>query len=217
MADETEVSGIVSSTIPVPMTFPNLLKPRKFGKKGKETGEPKFSANFQFAPDSPDLKTLKATAARVAKARWPGRDLKELAFPFSSGDELADNAKKEKKNREFYRGNVVMPARSIFEPRLSGVENGVVTDYEDDDARKLAEKKFYPGVLVLFQVHFKAYDGVGKNPDGVTAYLNMVFTTNKGKRVQGGAPSAAETFKGYAGTMTNENPTTSGEDDEIPF
>jgi hypothetical protein len=75
-----------------------------------------------------------------------------------------------------------------------------------------AKPKFYFGVEVLPQFNFVAYDGVGNNLDGVTAYLNMVFTTNKGKRLSGGA-SAAETFKGYAGHTSTEDPTAGGGDE----
>jgi hypothetical protein len=217
MADETEASGIVTLMEPVVMTNPNLLVPRKFkDKRGKETGEPKFSAAFQFRPDSADLKSLKAAAGRVARAKWPGRDLKELAMPFKNGDELADNAKKDKKDREHYRGFVVVNARTVYEPRLSGMENGEVVDYEGD-ARKIAEKKFYSCVEVLAQVNMVAYDGVGNNPDGVTAYLNMVFTTNKGKKLKGKGASGATVFKGYAGTLTAENPLTGAGDDPNEF
>lgn len=215
MADEA-VSGIFNLTEPVVMTFPNLLVPKAFGQKGKESGEPKYSANFSFNPDSADLKQMKAVAARIARAKWPGIDLKTLVFPFSNGNKLADDAKTNKKDREFYRGKVVVAARSKYEPRLSGVENGKMVDYEGE-ARKAASGKFYSGVEVLAQVNFVAYKGVGRNPDGVTAYLNMIFTTNKGVRI-GTSQSAAEVFKGYVGTISAEDPTAgaAGIDDEIP-
>lgn len=218
MTDEAAVSGVYNLTEPVVMTFPNLLVPKAFGQKGKESGEPKFSANFAFAPDSADLKAMKATAARVARAKWPGIDFKVLAFPFSNGDKLADEAKAAKKDREYYRGHVIVAARSKYEPRLSGIENGVAVDYEGD-ARKAANAKFYSGVKVLAQVNFVAYKGVGRNPDGVTAYLNMIFTTNKGTRLST-SQSAAEVFKGYVGNISAEDPTAGRRemiDDEIPF
>ena len=47
----------------------------------------------------------------------------------------------------------------------------------------------------------------------VSAYLNMVLSLNKGQRL-GATRSAAEVFKGYAGQMTNIDPT---DDDDIPF
>jgi len=216
MADEKDKTTY-NLTEPVVMTFPNLHEARAFGQKGKESGEPKYSANFNFAPESADLKAMKALCAKVAKARWPGRDLKELVFPFANGTKLADEAKAKGKDREFNRGQVVLAARSKYEPRLSGIENGVAVDYEGD-ARKASKGKFYAGVLVLAQVNFVAYDGVGRNPDGVTAYLNMVFTTNKGTRLNQGQ-TAAEVFKGYVGSVSAEDPTAGqfAVDDEMPF
>lgn len=209
--------AIYNLTEPVVMAYPNLHTARAFGKKGKESGEPKYSANFIFKPDSTDLAELKKLAVKVARERWPDRELKELKFPFSSGDKLNERRVKQGKKAEDYAaGMVVVAARSKYEPRLSGIENGKMVDYEGD-ARIAAKPKFYPGVLVLAQFNFVAYDGVGANPDGVTAYLNMVFSTGKGKKLAGGS-SAAETFKGYAGTSTTEDPTGGNDfDDPLSF
>ena len=215
MADE---NAIYNLTEPVPMSFPNLFEARAFGPKGKESGQPKFSANLNFKADSVDLKGLKSLAVKVARARWPDRKLSELKFPFSDGDKLADKAKAKKKDGEFQRGLVVVAGRSKYEPRLAVFENGKIVDLEGA-ARAAAKGKFYPGVEVLATLCLVAYDGVGANPDGVTAYLNLVLSTNKGTRIAGGA-SAAETFKGYAGSAKAEDPTVgaaSGLDDEIPF
>lgn len=218
MSDK-EQTGLFNLTAPVVMVHPNLFEAKAFGSKGKESGTPKFSANFLFDPDSDDLKGMKQVAAKVAKARWPDRKLSELKFPFTNGDLLADKAKNKKppKDGEFNRGKIVVAARSKFEPRLAGIENGKVVDYEGD-ARLKAKPKFFFGAEVLAQFNFVAYDGVGANPDGVTAYMNMVFTTGKGTKIAGGA-SAAEVFKGYVGHSTTEDPTGGADlsDDEIPF
>lgn len=211
--------GLFSTTAPVPMYHPNLFEARAFGPKGKESGTPKFSANFAFDPTADDLKNLKALAVKVARAKWPDRPLKELSFPFADGDKLAEKAKNKNKDGSYNAGKVIVAARSKYEPRLSGVENGKTIDYEGA-ARAAAKGKFYFGVEVLAQFNLVAYDGVGNNPDGVTAYLNMVFTTGKGKRVAGGA-SASEVFKGYVGTTSQVDPTGGAGkpdlDDEIPF
>ena len=208
--------GIYNLTKPVILAHPSLHEARPFGKKGKETGEPKFSANFVFPPDHPDFAGLKQVAIAVAKARWPDRSPKELKFPFVDGTKQAEK-RKEKANKddgEYQRGMIVMAARSKYEPRLAGIENGKVVDYVGP-ARIAAKSKFYFGVEVLAQFNFAAYDGVGANPDGVTAYLNMVLTTNKGKRLTSAA-SAAETFKGYVGSASPEDPTqTDGLDDLV--
>lgn len=227
MTDEN--LGIFNSTKPVVMSFPNLIEARKFKRNGKETGEAKFDASFNFPPDHPDLKTLKEIAVSVAKAKWPGRDLGadvksgELKLPWDTGDRLIAKrqAKLQKAGKpadekgDFMKGLVVLKSSSKYEPRLALAENGKVVDLEGA-ARAASKAKFYFGVEVLIQVNFVAYDAVGDGgKDGVTAYLNMVLSTNKGKKLAGGA-SAAETFKGYVGTTTTEDPT-GGLDDEIPF
>lgn len=218
MSEQAKQQGeLFNLTLPVVMTHPNLFVARAFGQKGKETGEPKFSANFIFAADNPDLAAMKQAAAKVARARWPSRDLKELKFPFSAGDKInARRTGKGKKADEHIVGKVVLAGRSKYEPRLAMLDSGRLVDLEGP-AREANKGRFYPGVEVLAQFNFVAYDGVGANPDGVTAYLNMVLSTNKGKKIATGA-SAAETFKGYAGHSTTEDPTGGDAlDDEIPF
>jgi ssDNA-binding protein len=208
-ADEKRKPGTARYTLtePVVMAFPHLITSRQFSKGGKASGEPKFSANFVFAPDSADLKAIKALTAKIAREVWPGIDLKtNFGKPWSDGTALADQAKKDKKaEKEFYRGNIVLAAHTgeKYPPKLSSFENGTVVDYEGD-ARKAAAGKFYAGVEVLAQFNLSVWDSPkGK---GVTAYLNMVFSTGKGTRHQTGQ-SAAEVFKGYVGTVSNEDPT----------
>jgi hypothetical protein len=210
--------GTVSLTKPVTLTFPNLDEARAVkNKAGKASGDPKFSVNLEFDADSTDLADLKAEAVKVARAKWPGVDVKTLKFPFTSGTTLADKAKDKGKDREFSRGKAVLTARSKYQPRLSTVKGGAAVDIDGDD-KSLVKKLFYSGCQVLAQVNFQAYDAVNEDgKDGVTAYINMVMSLNKGTRLTGGA-SAAEVFKSYIGTATDEDPT-AGEDldDEIPF
>lgn len=214
MADKQDTS--VSLTKPVILDHPNLFEARAIGPKGREQGKPKYSANFIFPADHPDLKGLVAKAKEVAQARWPGRELASLKFPFSKGEKLAEKAKAKGKDGEYLRGNTVISSRSQYEPRLSVIENKKLIELEGP-ARVAAKSKFYRGVEVLAQFNFVAYEGVGENPDGVTAYLNMICSLNQGKRMAGGQ-SAAEVFKGYAGVVSQEDPTAGSEDDdEIPF
>lgn len=222
----SDSNSLFSLTAPAILAHPNLFEPRAFGAKGKETGEKKYSANIVLDPTNPanksDLDAMKAVAATVAKARWPGRDLKTLKFPFSSGDKIV--AKRQEKkgttyngDADFQKGKVIIACRSKYEPRLAVIENGRITDLEGP-ARLAAKGKFFFGCEVLAQVNFVPYDGVGANPDGVTCYLNMVVSLNKGTRLSGGA-SAAETFRGYVGHTSAEDPT-GGEqiaDDDIPM
>lgn len=210
--------GTVALTVPVLLTFPNLDEARAVkNKAGKASGDPKYSVNLEFQPDSADLAALKAEAVKVARAKWPGVDVKTLKFPFTSGSALADKAKDKGKDREFSRGLAVLTARSKYQPRLSTVKGGIPVDIDGDD-KSLVKKLFYSGCQVLAQVNFQAYDAVNDDgKDGVTAYINMVLSLNKGTRLTGGA-SAAEVFKGYIGTTTDEDPIGSEDPaDEIPF
>lgn len=214
----TDTTGYISMTEPATLTFPNLDKAKAVTVKGKPSGEPKFSSNFEFELDANDLKRLKAHAMAVAKAKWPSRDIpadikeRNFTMPFTLGDKLADKAKNNGKDREFSRGKMVLTSRSLFPPELSVIEGGKIVDYKDD-ARATVTRKFYSGVQSLAEFNFVAYDGVGQNPDGVTAYLNKVCSLNKGEKLTGAGQSAAETFKGYIGLNSDE----SFSDDEIPF
>lgn len=213
MSDDNK--GLVSLTKPVILDFPNIFEPRAIGKKGKEQGKPKYSANFIFPADHPDLKVLVSAAKEVASAQWPGRELKSLKFPFEKGEKAAERAKAKGKDGDYLLGTTVMVSRSQYEPRLSVIENKKLVELEGP-ARVAAKSKFYRGVEVLAQFNLVPYDGVGGNPDGVTAYLNMICSLNQGKRMAGGA-SAAEVFKGYAGAVSGEDPTGGEDDDEIPY
>lgn len=210
--------GYVEITKSVVTTYPQLIVAEAFKRNGKVTGDPKFSINFEFEADHPSLSILKETAAKIAAARWPGRDFATLAFPFSSGDKLAEAAKGRGKNREQSRGKVVLVARSgeEYPPQLSAIVNGQWEDFEGDYRAK-AKPYFYSGVRCIGRVVFKAYDGVGANPDGVACYLSGVGSLNKGERI-GGAGSQADRFKGYVGVESDEDPLAERKpSQDIPF
>lgn len=222
MSETTAEKDVFVLNIPTTLTFPNLLEAKAVEIKGKPSGEPKFSANFEFAADHQELKALKDALVRVAKARWPGRALSELAFPISDGTKLADKAKAKSppKDREFSRGKAVLISRSKFQPKMSIISNGKLIELEDEAAVKANIRHFYSGVQAIAQFALQAYDGVGNNPDGVTAYLDMVLSTCKGEKLTGSGQSAAEVFKGYVGVNSTVDPTagtTADLDDEIPF
>lgn len=221
-------------TAPVLSSFLNLFEAKAVMKNGKATGEPKFSINLEFPNDSADLKAIKGRMMQVAKLHWPGRDIasefatkdakgnlksQTFIFPLSPGDKAADKAKAAGKEREWSRGRTILTSRTTKEPTLSVIDSGRIIEL--DEATKIKYKaKFFSGVEVLAEIYFKPYEGVGVNPDGVTAYLNMVLSTGKGTKLTGGKVSSAEVFKGYIGTLSNEDPTggfSADLDDEIPF
>lgn len=216
--------GIYSFTEPQVAAFCTVTEAKKFKRKGKETGEAKFSATFIFKPDSKDLAAAKAKAVEVFKAKFPGKELKGAKFPFANGDTEAAKrlAKLAAENKEgpkydFLAGHICMKAASKYPVQLAIIEGGKIIDLSPE-AVASHKSKFYAGVQCLAEVTFVAYEGVDAgDPDGVTAYLNTFVSLNKGDKLLGGR-SAAETFKGYAGTKTDEDPTGgAGLDDEIPF
>lgn len=210
--------GLFTLTKPVVSAHPALLEAKAFTKNGKPAGEPKFGIRLLFDPDSDDLKALKAVAVAVARARWPGRDLKELHFPFENGDKLAEKrkAKSGKDDGAFQCDKVVVTARSKYQPKLGILEGARLVDLDSEALIGAHKSKFYFGVKVFAQLNLVAYEG-GTGPDGVTAYLQSVLSTNKGDKIAGGGQSVSETFKAYVGSVTVEDPTGADLDDEIPY
>lgn len=214
MAD-TQVDGRVTLTRPVRALFCNVMNARKFKRNGKEVGEAKFDATFVLTAE--DIGALKDKAIEVAKAKWPGRDLKELKFPFKKAEKVAEKQKAKGKDESIYTaGTFLMSARSKYEPVLSYLDGKKVVEFTEAN-RGLAKQKFYNGCFVVPQVNFVPY--TGDEDDGVNAYLDQVLWIKDGPKI--GGVSAAEAFKGYVGSVSAEDPTGGGEgngvDDEIEF
>lgn len=218
MAFDSENPGTVRTVVPVLLSFPNLKEAKPIMRNGKAIGEPKFSVNLEFDPADPkqadELKRLKGVAATVAKAKFPGQDVKSLidndhfGWPFSDGDKLAGKAEGKGKKRDWSKGKVVLNARSQFRPTLSVVDGGKIVDLTDDAAIKaMCDKHFYTGTLVLAEFSFNAYEAVGTGNPGVNAYVNMVFAAKLGPKLTSGGRSGAEAFKDYAGTISQVDPT----------
>lgn len=209
MTEKTD--GIFNTTQPVVMTHPQLFEARAIGPKGRESGKPKFSASFLFKPESQDLKDMKNLALKVAKAKWASRDIiadvkaNTFKMPFASGDAMADRQKNNGKDGDYNRGHVVLSARSIFQPALVLIQNNKLTDLTGE-ARLANKDKFFFGAEVLLQVNFVAYQGIGTNPDGVTAYMQMVVATGKGTLMKAAGQSSSDAFSTYMGSVSMDNP-----------
>jgi hypothetical protein len=202
-----------------PACFLNLFEAKAVVINGKDSGTPKFSANFLLDPESANAQTLRNVAIATAKEQWPGRALSGLKFPWENGDASADRAEARGKDRSFYRGKVVLISRSQIAPTLGVLNGKTIQQFEGNDDRRVSLKpKFYNGVLVLATFTLQAYQGVGANPDGVTAYLDSVVSLNRGERIGGGSRDLAQTFSGYIGLQSGVDPTAGSDmDDEIPF
>lgn len=208
----TQVSKLFATTYPVRLAYTkSLFRPRAFRNQPADTA--KYDSGILFRPDHPDLASLRQLFVEAATQRWPGRALNTLAFPLKVGDQIADNAKLRAKDAEYARGFFVIQARSKFPPRLSAVVNGQLIVFEDDAQRASAASYFYDGVEAFVQVNFFTYDGVGANPDGISAGLNVVNSLNQGDRLSlsSAASNPTEIFSGLAGHISMVDPTKRGD------
>jgi hypothetical protein len=218
MTEGTKVDGRFSPNKEAKMVFPNLKEAKAVMKNGKPRGEPKFGARI-LVTNPEDIAAIKKKAVEVARAKWPGVNLKTLKFPFSDGAKEAAKSKTNGKDGSFYgdASTLVVTARSKYQPRLSIYQGPNKAPQElDGPTLATAWNKFYSGAFVLPQWNFVAYDPVsddGEAKAGVTAYLDQVMWIKDGQRI--GAPSASEAFKHYQGSVSTEDPTGSAIDDEI--
>lgn len=224
---------------PVTLINVNVIEPRKFKPKGskKEVGEAKYSLQGLLDPESDDFKSLKDVAIAVAREKWPGMNIGEeykngrFKMPWTTGDKRIARARKDAQNAgedfnesryEHLAGKIIVSASTKkTRPALGYVNNGKIVDLLDDAAVSMNKGKFYSGVGGFIQLNLVAYDavsnGVEEGVPGVTAYLQTVVSTGKGKAI--GGRSASSVFSAYVGKQSDVDPTTDpdGLDDEIPF
>lgn len=222
-------TSLVRITKPVVMLFPALVTPRAY--KNKE-GSEAYSASFVLPTDHPAIAELKASIIAVAKDKWPGRDIgadvkaQKFMLPFRRGEALIEDRKRTllakgkeyKGDNDFLIGTLVVKASTKKYPPMLGYWDNARKAWVDldDGNKKQHENKFFFGAEALAEINLSAYDRVNSNAlDGVTAYLQKVYVTGKGKRLTGGEPGS-QTFAGYVGHASEEDPT-QGMNDEIPF
>lgn len=223
------------------VSYANIMEPKAFVKKGQKKGDPKYSALFIIDPENADLKRLQAAVLAELKTKHPGKTLRarrlsqeemnagtfvEVSVPWRSGDKEAERLKAKNNGDDskgaIYRGKVLVKASSKYQPALSAIEGGKVIDFETDEAKAKAAKFFYSGAVLVPSFRFNPFDGDEDKPGGMSLYLNAVLFAKHGTRIGGRSANAAETFKGYVGTISQEDPTGGGFnrddlDDEIPF
>ena len=208
------------------VSYANIMEPKAFTKKGQKKGDPKYSALFIIDPENADLKRLQAAVLAELKAKHPGMTLRsrrlteeeveagnfaEVSVPWRSGDKEAERLKKKNNGDDskgaMYRGKVLVKASSKYQPALSAIEGGKIVDFETDEAKAKAAKFFYSGALLVPSFRFNPFDGDEDKPGGMSLYLNAVLFAKHGTRIGGRSVNAAEAFKGYIGTISQEDPT----------
>ena len=230
MANASDTS-IYQVNTPVTLIHPHVIDPAPFKEKGKTKGDPVYSASFVFPANHPDLPDLKSLILSVAKAKWPGCDViadvkaGKLRMPFTSGEKVITKAEAkvkatgkeyDGKRDEYLKGAIVFKTKSNYPPGLGVVAGGQVVEVTSDN-KALHKGAFYFGTDCLCRLNFVAYEGEAIG-SGVTCYLDMVVSLNRGKRLSG-SKSPAEVFKGVAGLVSTEDPTGGADElsDEIPF
>ena len=216
MTTETKVDNRYTTKGQNRALFQNVHEARIIGKKGKDK---KFSVTLGLV-DGDDLNGMKAKAIVVAKARWPGRAIQNpnnpqdpalIQLPFVAVKFAKQKATNEKKDPAIYDGfSYILSARSgeEYPPRLViRDENGEMRELNGTQVTLEGKQKFYNGAFVGVSLSFSAYSslqegGIGAY-SGVKAFLSSVIWLADGPRIGG---NATETFRHYAGEVTNENP-----------
>lgn len=186
-------------TVPVRMIFVNLLAPRAF----KQGSEPKYSATFLIPNESPDLEGIKSMIGRVFREAFPSADMTGRV-PLKLGDREADKAKAKGKDLEVARGHWVLGSSSGYRPVLSVSANGSVVDLTTEDLIAKYGAQFYAGAEAYAAFYFAKY-AITELNYGVTAYLQNVYSLNRGAKI--GASSGASRFNHVTGHVTSTNPT----------
>jgi hypothetical protein len=219
----------------VVVAFEAIINPRAFKKKGQEKGDPKYSGTFVCEPTDEDLKKLQGEVSKMLQAHnASGKKLKvgllteeqekagthiSVNVPWQDGTKYADKQKAAGKDAEWARGKILVKATSKYQPALAAIEGGKVLEFTTPEAVAVAKKYFYSGAYIVPSVGLHYYTGDSGKPDGVSLYFNAALFVKHGARIAG-QRSATETFKGYIGSISVEDPTggaTEELDDEIAF
>lgn len=196
MATEVQTT-FVQTTQPALLAFSSATD-----GKSKFSDEAVYSAIVEFAPDHPDLPIIKSEAAKVARQMWPGIDLGTIAKPWKPSKTDATKT--------------VVTARSDYAPNLGVIENNKIVEVVNPVQLKQYRRYFYGGAEVLFGITLRPYEVKGEK--GISAKLTMLLGVKPSE--SGGGRSVAETFKGYVGTVSGEDPTKGAGDEwdkEVPF
>lgn len=233
---EKPVDFTFSKAVAIP--FEAIINARRYKKKGVEQGDPKYSVTFLCEPTDEDLKKLQAEVVKMLQANnSSGKKLKigplteeqetagthvSVRVPWHDGTKYADKKKSEGKDHEWARGKVLVKATSKYQPALAAIVAGKVIEFTTPDAIAASKKYFYSGAFIVPSVGLHYYTGDEGKPDGVSLYFNAALFVKDGPRLVSSQRSASETFKGYVGTISQEDPTGGATlqdelDDEIPF
>jgi hypothetical protein len=211
------------------VSYADILEPRSFQKKGMAKGDPRYSGTFLINANDPDLAKLKAEVTALLQTNnKTGKKLKigrlteeqertnthiEVQVPWKSGDKEADRMAAAGKDGEVFRGQTLLKASSKYQPALAALDAGKLLEFSTPESIAVSKKYFYSGAYMVPSVGLHYYKGDAGKPDGVSLYLNAVMFAKHGPRLGGRSVNAAETFKGYIGSIKDEDPTGGAEEE----
>lgn len=229
-------------------SYADIMEPRAFQKNGQKKGEPKYSCTFAVDPtpvlknvngkevDMSDLAQLKREVVKLLQSKAPGKkfvmrrltqeeldagNVVEVQVPWKDGTKFADAEKAKGKDAEYARGKVLVKGSSKYQPALSAIVDKKLVEFDTPESIVAAKKYFYSGAYMVPSFGLHWYKGDEGKPDGVSLYFNAVMFAKNGPRLGGRQANAADTFKGYIGSISEEDPTAGAGndemDDEIPF
>jgi len=206
-------------TKPATMVYPTVITPKAYGQNPKPDAKKSYSTSFALDADHPDVLAMKQMAVAAAKAKWPGLNISEevkagnLKMPWTTGDKMIERRNKKimaagkpaSDKLDFLKGKIVFKASSDFPIALGVRISGKDIDVTEDN-KSIHKEAFYTGCLGLGGFSYKAYDAIKEDDKpGVKAYLDIVHSLNSGVRIQTGGRSAAEAFRGVAGSAVDES------------
>lgn len=208
---------------PVRVAFtPALAEARKVGGRG----DPKFEVQVIFPPDHPDYLPMKKATADIARKKFGAnvniRD--DLRLKFVNGDEeyeINANNPDAAKAKEYpqLQGQIVLKLRSknpitVFDTRVRDAR-GIPVEITDKEAIR---STIYAGCYVSMKLTFATYDAPDRtSKPGVTIYPEQICFVKDGERLSSGGKSDGGGFAAVQGAVSDEDPTGSELDDEIPF
>lgn len=211
MSTDRDPSENVHVTAEGILLFPQVFEPKKVkDRKGKETGEPIYSASLLLTPEA--VKESWAKAVAVARAHFGDSvDLKSIRMPIENGAKCKAAADAKGKDGSFYEGKFVLRARSQF-------PTGLMDAASQEPILKGSSlaSKVRSGNYAHFEVTFSAYDPVEDDAKGgVKAYLNHILITREGKPIAG--KTTADAFAAILSKKSEQSVDVPDLDDEIPY
>lgn len=190
--------------IPIPIAYPIFSQEQLDEARARGIKVDQWGGRLGFEVSDTRVAEIKKLMAAEAAKAFPNVKLSELRFPLASGAMLQKNGKNAwagdklwltiKKPLKKQDGSAV--AAPLVKYRLDGQELQL-------RGKDLFDEKMYSGVLVACELTFKGTKGNGSTiKDGVTCYVNTLFTTGRGERIGG----RGDIYGEVEGKVSDENP-----------